>query len=150
MKTLKYILSIAALGFVATTGTLTAQHKHDPDHGEEVPLGKHKLGDLTVSAAQAHGAVKAGKEGHIVIKLPYNDKGQTQVRVWIATKDRTLSTVGKAKYAKSHDDYDAHTVAPSPLPEGCKWWIEIRKPDGKKIIGSIPLLKDIKKDSKKN
>ena len=145
MKTMKHILTIAAIGFATTCGIVNAQHKHDHDHGEEAPLGKHKLGELEVTAAQGHGNVKPGKEGHIVVKLPYNDKGQTQVRVWIGTKDRTLSTVSKAKYAPSHDDYDAHAMAPSPLPKGCKWWIELRKPDGKKIIGSIPLLKDIKK-----
>lgn len=157
MKTLKYIMSIAVLCLATYCGSVNAQDKHNKkggdqhnhDHGEEVTLGKHKLGDLEVTAAQGHGNVKAGKEGHIVIKLPYKDKGQTQVRVWIGTKDRTLSTVSKAKYAPSHDDYDVHVIAPSPLPKDCKWWIELRKPDGKRIIGSIPLLKDFKKDTSK-
>lgn len=119
-------------------------HHHDHDH-EEVSLGKHKIGKYEVEAAQSHGKVEAGKEGHLVIKLPYSDKGETVVRVWIGTEDRTLSTVGKGKYAASHDDYDIHAVAPKPLPKDAKWWIEIEKPDGTRIVGSIPLLKDVKK-----
>ena len=82
-----------------------------------------------------------------MIKLPYNDKGETVVRVWIGGEDRTLSSVGKGEYAASHDDYDIHTMAPDPLPEGSKWWLEIEKPDGTKAVGSIPFLKDIDKES---
>ena len=89
--------------------------------------------------------MKGGKESHLVVKLPYNDKGETVVRAWIGTEDRTRSTVGKGDYASSHDDYDIHAVAPKPLPWKAKWWIEIEKPDGTKAVGSIPLLKDVKK-----
>ena len=76
-----------------------------------------------------------------MVKLPYNDKGATVVRAWIGTEDRTLSLVGKGGYAPSHDDYDVHAIAPDPLPDNVMWWIEIQKPDGTKLVGSIkPLL----------
>ena len=88
---------------------------------------------MTVELAQGHGAVKAGQEGHLVVKLPYNDNGATIVRAWIGTEDRTLSFVGKGEYAPSHDDYDIHAMAPDPLPENTMWWIEIEKPDGAKV-----------------
>lgn len=117
----------------------------DHDHGEEVELGTFDIGGISVEAAQAHGEVKAGEEGHLVIKLPYNDKGETVVRVWIGGEDRTLSSVGKGEYAPSHDDYDIHTMAPDPLPEGAKWWLEIEKPDGTKAVGSIPFLEHLNK-----
>lgn len=117
-------------------------HAHD-----EVALGTFDVGGMMVEAAQGHGAVEAGKEGHLVVKLPYTDQGATVVRAWIGTEDRTMSSVGKGEYAASHDDYDIHTVAPDPLPEGTKWWLEIEKPDGTKVVGSFPLLKDIAKDS---
>jgi len=111
-------------------------HAHD-----EVGLGTVTIGDLKVSLAQGHGKVTAGKEGHLVVKLPYSDKGATVVRAWIGTEDRTLSLVGKGGYAPSHDDYDVHAIAPDPLPENVMWWIEIQKPDGTKLVGSIkPLL----------
>ena len=133
-----------------TTGTPApdgAEHGHPHDgevadahahaEGEEVPLGTFKAAELEIEAAQGHGMVEAGKEGHLVIKLPYKDDGATVVRAWIGTEDRTLSAVGKGEYAPSHDDYDIHAIAPSPLPADAKWWVELEKPDGTKIVGSI-------------
>jgi hypothetical protein len=117
----------------------------DHDHGEEAELGSYEIEGIKVEAGQGHGAVEAGKEGHLILKLPFNDNGETVVRVWIGTADKTLSSAGKGVYAPSHDDYDIHTVAPDPLPADTKWWAEITKPDGTKATGSIPLLKDISK-----
>lgn len=119
-------------------------HHDDHDHGEEVTLGSHDIEGIKVEAAQGHGAVEAGKEGHLVITLPFNDKGETVVRVWIGTADKTLSSPGKGLYEQSHANYDIHTVAPKPLPADSKWWVEISKPDGTKATGAIPFLKDIK------
>ena len=119
--------------------------EHEHEH-EEVALGTFDVSGISIEAAQGHGNVEPGKESHLVVKLPFNDNGETIVRVWIGTEDRTLSSVGKGDYASSHDDYDVHAVAPDPLPEGSKWWVEIEKPDGTKAVGSIPLLKDVKKD----
>lgn len=111
-------------------------------HGEEVALGSAMIGDMKVEFAQGHGKVEARKEGHLVVKLPHNDKGSTVVRGWIGTKDRTLSFVGRGAYAVSQDNYDLHAIAPDPLPGDVMWWIEVTKPDGTKAIGSIkPLLK---------
>lgn len=111
--------------------------EEDHAHGTEVSLGKFKAGELEIEAAQGHGMVAAGQEGHIIIKLPYKDDGASIVRAWIGTEDRTLSAVGKGEYAPSHEDYDIHAVAPSPLPADVKWWVEVEKPDGTKLVGSI-------------
>lgn len=116
-------------------------HGDEDGHDEEVTLGSAMIGDMKVEFSQGHGKVEAGKEGHLVVKLPHNDKGDTVVRGWIGTDDRTLSFVGKGTYAASHDDYDLHAIAPDPLPENVMWWVEISKPDGPKAVGSIkPLL----------
>ncbi len=113
----------------------------DEDHAhDEVALGAVMIGDMEVELAQGHGKVAAGKEGHLVVKLPYNDKGETVVRAWIGTEDRTLSVVGKGEYAPAHDDYDVHAVAPDPLPENVMWWVEIQKPDGAKVVGAAKPL----------
>lgn len=131
-----------------STDNADAENKEPEDLGhahDEVALGEFSIGEYKIKAAQGHGNVEAGKEGHLVITLPYKDDGQTVTRAWIGTEDRTLSSVGKGEYAPSHDDYDIHTIAPNPLPAVAKWWLEIEKPDGTKIVGSIPLLKDIKK-----
>ena len=125
----------------------TAMHDEEEHEHDEVPLGKFDIGGITVGAGQGHGAVEAGKEGHLVIKLPYQDQGATVLRAWIGIEDRTLSSVGKGEYAASHDDYDIHVVAPDPLPEGTGWWLEIEKPDGTRAVGSFPLLKDLAADN---
>lgn len=111
------------------------------DHGhDEVPLGTVMIGDLAVELAQGHGEVMAGAESHLVVKLPYSDQGETTIRAWLGTEDRTLSIVGKGEYAPSHDDYDIHAVAPDPLPDDLMWWIEIEKPDGTRTLGTaVPL-----------
>ena len=112
-------------------------HAHD-----ETSIGTITIGEMQVELAQGHGAVEAGEEGHLVVKLPHNDSGATVVRAWIGTEDRTLSLVGKGEYAASHDDYDVHAMAPDPLPEATMWWIESELPDGTKVVGSAnPSLK---------
>ncbi len=110
---------------------------HAHEEGEEVSLGTFMAGEMEIEAAQGHGMVEAGKEGHLVIKLPYKDDGASVVRAWIGTEDRTMSAVGKGDYAPSHDDYDIHAMAPSPLAADAKWWVEVEKPDGTKTVGSI-------------
>lgn len=113
-----------------------AEEEHDHAH-DEVSLGSFTAGDMSIEAAQGHGMIEAGKEGHLIIKLPYKDDGSTVVRAWIGTEDRTMSAVGKGEYAPSHDDYDIHTIAPTPLPADAKWWVEVEKPDGTKVVGSV-------------
>ncbi len=120
-------------------------HEHDEEGGhsaddhdhDEVPLGTMTIGEYQVECGQGHGPLVAGEESHLVVKLPFNDSGATIVRAWIGTADRTLSRVAKGEYAASHDDYDVHAVAPIPLPEGVQWWVEIERPDGSKLTGSI-------------
>ncbi|MCO6436579.1 MAG: hypothetical protein J5J06_05780 [Phycisphaerae bacterium] len=120
-----------------------AMHGEANDHEDhpEVDLGSFMIGDMSVGFAQGHGKVEAGKESHLVVKLPYDDKGATVVRGWIGTNDPTLSYVGKGQYAAAHGDYDVHAIAPDPLPETTMWWIEIEKPDGTRTVGSVkPIL----------
>lgn len=113
-----------------------AMDRDDHAHDDEVALDPATIDGMTIELAQGHGAIKAGWESHLVVKLPYNDNGATIVRAWIGIDDRTLSFVGKGEYAPSHDDYDIHAMAPDPLPENTMWWIEIEKPDGTKVVGS--------------
>ena len=117
-------------------GNTEASEDHDHAH-DEVDLDPATIGGMRVELAQGHGAVSAGQEGHLVVKLPYNDKGATIVRAWIGTEDRTMSMVGVGEYAPSHDDYDIHAMAPDPMPADAMWWIEIEKPDGTKVVGSV-------------
>ena len=112
----------------------------DDHHADEVSLGSAHLGDITVDCWQSHGSIAPGKELHLVVKLPYTDNGATTVRAWIGSENRIASTVAKAEYAPGHDDYDVHCEAPSPLPTGAMWWIEVEKPDGSRHLGSVAPL----------
>lgn len=119
-----------------TSAPTEADHAHD-----EISIGSAAVGELEVELAQGHGPLVAGEQGHLVVKLPYNDRGASLVRAWIGTRDRTQSRVGLGEYAPSHDDYDIHASAPDPLPEGVQWWIEVQAPDGTRQLGSAqPLL----------
>lgn len=109
-------------------------------HAEQ-SLGTAEIGSMKVELAQGHGKLAAGKEMHLVVKLPYSDKGSTSVRAWIGTENRVLSFVGKGTYSASHDDYDIHAAAPDPLSENAMWWVEIEKPDGTKAVGSAKPLR---------
>ena len=109
-------------------------HGHDHD---EASLGTATIGDMQVECWQGHGVLAAGAESHLVLKLPHNDQGATVVRAWLGTEDRLKAMVGKGEYAPSHDDYDIHAEAPSPLAADTMWWIEVTKPDGTKAVGSI-------------
>lgn len=154
MKTLNSILPTLALSALLAGCGDTGQEakpssrnnppkeeEHEHEH-EEIALGEFDINGIRVEAAQGHGVVEAGKELHLVIKLPYTDNGETTVRAWIGTDDRTLSTVGKGEYAPSHDDYDIHAVAPDPLPDNAQWWVEIEKPDGTTAVGSFAPLEE--------
>lgn len=129
-------------GHDADDGHVHASDEADTDHAhEEVSIGTLDIGDLSIQLAQGHGALAAGKEAHLVVKLPYNDSGSTVVRAWIGSEDRTLSFVGKGEYASAHDEYDVHANAPDPLPADAQWWVELVKPDGTKLLGSVQPLK---------
>lgn len=125
----------------AASGAAAGGAEEDHDHAED-SLGTVRIGDFEVELAQGHGGVAAGKEGHLVVKLPYSDNGSTVVRAWIGTEDRTRSYVGKGQYAPAHDDYDVHATAPDPLPADAKWWIELERPDGVRLLGSAQPLFD--------
>ena len=122
-------------------GDSTHTHEDGTTHDDHTHDNGHSHNGHGHSHAQGHGAVAGGKEGHLVVKLPYSDNGATIVRAWIGTEDRTQYFVGKGDYAASHDDYDIHAMAPDPLPADAMWWIEIEKPDGTKVVGSAkPML----------
>lgn len=106
---------------------------HDDGH-ESIVLDPITIEGMSIQLTQNHGPVNAGEEEHLIIKV--DDADILAVRVWIGTEDRTLSFVGKGEYAVINDAFEAHTMAPDPLPENAMWWIEIEKADGSKVIGS--------------
>ena len=57
----------------------------------------------------------------VVALLGLEVKDFEAVRAWIGISDPLFSYVGKGTYAPSHDDYDVHATAPTPLPENMRW-----------------------------
>ncbi|MDF1836926.1 MAG: hypothetical protein P1V35_03575 [Planctomycetota bacterium] len=124
----------------AKAETVAAEDSSGHSH-VEVPIGLTKIGDLLVSLAQGHGAMKAGEESHLVIAWPVMDGGATTVRAWIGTSDRSQSLVEKGTFSPSRGDYNVHVMAPDPLPDGVQWWVEIERPNGSRSVGSAdPIL----------
>ena len=114
---------------------------HDHAH-DEVDLGTLQLGPHAVQLAQAHGPLTAGAEAGLVVKLPYSDGGETVVRGWLGSAERTQSYIGLGAYAPSHDDYDLHALAPDPLSAEVAWWVELELPDGTRLLGSHAPLRE--------
>lgn len=152
--TLKLLLALTTTLFFAGCGGSDHDHDHDDhDHGDEHSGGdghsdEHAdakdlpdatIGAMTLKLKQA-GAIEAGKEAVLLVKLSESDKGQTIVRAWIGSDDRTLSRISKGEFVAKDTEYHLHVRAPKPLPEGAMWWIEIEKPDGTKSVGSVAPL----------
>jgi len=115
-------------------------HDHDhemDDHSDAVELGAVTIDGVEVRASQAHGELAAGKELFLMLVLSDNEGGATAVRAWIGTENRLASEVAKAEFHADHGDYELHAMAPDPLPENAKWWIELERADGTKAVGSI-------------
>lgn len=116
----------------------SAEHDHgDDDHALE-SLGTVALGDMTVEAFQGHGQAAAGKELHLLVRLPESAQDAT-VRAWIGTDDRFASTVAMAERSAEDGGHSLHATAPDPLPENAAWWIEVELADGTTHVGSVPL-----------
>lgn len=113
------------------------EHMHGEDDHDTVPIGTISLDGVELELEQGHGEIAAGKELHLVVKMTPDDGGASVVRAWIGTEDRLSALVEKGSYAASHGDYDVHAIAPDPLPADVKWWIEIERPDGTVLTGSI-------------
>jgi hypothetical protein len=116
-------------------GSVHAASEASDDHAV-VKIGTVTIGNMDIELAQGHGAIVAGKESHLVVRLPYADNGTTAVRAWIGTEDRTLSFVGRGDFNATSNVYDIHAIAPNPLPADAKWWIEVEKSDGTRVVGS--------------
>ncbi len=112
-------------------------HMHGEDDHDTVSIGTISLDGVQLELEQGHGEIAPGKELHLVVKMTPDDGGASVVRAWIGTEDRLTALVEKGAYAASHADYDVHAIAPDPLPADVKWWIEIERPDGTVLTGSI-------------
>ncbi|MGJ8635575.1 MAG: hypothetical protein ACSHX5_01835 [Phycisphaerales bacterium] len=125
-------------------GDETHSHTEDnhaaEDMHESIPLGSMMINDFTVELAQGHGAVHAGEEEHLIVKLQSSEDEVLAIRAWIGTEDKTLSYVGKGEYSADRDVYDVHMIAPQSLDPDAMWWVELELRDGTIKTGSMKVI----------
>lgn len=106
--------------------------------GEVIALGTSKLGAFEVRASRDKGEIKPGGNAPIDVWIDGGvGKGVTAVRFWIGTEDAKGSI--KAKADIEDGKWHTHVEIPSPLPGGCKLWVEVEESGDKKTVGSFDL-----------
>ncbi len=141
MKTPLSALLLSSLAFVAcskqpaaapSNGTTPQQPLAHDDHDTQ-PIGDLTIGAHTFTVRAA--AVDAGKEVPLDLEFGAGKPMPGTVRAWIGVEAGTGSM--KAKLTKEGDrTLHNHLLAPRPLPEGSRIWVEID--DGTNIArGSI-------------
>lgn len=124
-------------------------HDHDHDHGTDTkggdghshgaakPLGEQTAGGFTVAATQ-EGAVAAGSEASLRVKVTGGAAKVTAVRFWIGAADGKGAL--KAKADLDGDAWHAHAEAPASL-DGARLHVEIESEGGVKAAASFDLAK---------
>lgn len=154
IKTFTLLLAFSGTLWIAGCGG----HEDDHHHGEQESGGKdhhEDHGDIHnnavdlividadasgISARQANGAIQAGQECILLVKLDAPSQEIKAVRAWIGGEDRTLSQVGLGHYDADESLYDIHAIAPKPLAEDAMWWIEVERSDGTKVFSTAKPL----------
>ncbi len=106
---------------------------------DETPVGTLVVGAYTLDIHQERDAVAAGATSRFVIKT--SGGMPTTVTGWIGTADATGSVKKAASYDPGDSDWDDDVTAPSPIPAGSKFWVEVTDATGKKDVGSIAWTK---------
>lgn len=110
-----------------------------PGHGGDVvALGTTKVGAFEVRASRDKGEIKPGGDAPIDVWIDGGvGKGVTAVRFWIGAEDAKGSV--KAKADIEDGKWHTHVEVPSPMPAGCKLWVEIEEAASKKSVVSFDL-----------
>jgi hypothetical protein len=137
----------AALGLSAPLGAADehAGHNHAAEgahaHGKAEAVGSVDISVYKV-AVSASGAIAAGKEWHVELRLNPNQPAPKAIRVWVGAENGRGSVKAKAEAEKdAKGEYGAHLEIPSPLPADSKLWITIEPDNGQSAKGSLSLPK---------
>jgi hypothetical protein len=102
---------------------------------DETPVGTVTVGAYSIAIHQEGSAVAPGATSRFVMKTA---SGQpASITGWIGIASGEGSVKKPAIYDAGDGDFDDDVVAPTPLPAGAQFWIEVVDPSGKKDVGSI-------------
>lgn len=139
------LTSLLALGTPLSGADEHAGHDHAAGgahaHGKIEAVGTVEIGvyKLAVSAA---GAIAAGKEWHVELRLNSDQPAPKAIRLWIGIENGRGSMKAKAEAEKdAKNEYSAHVEVPNPLPADSMLWISIEPDDGQTAKGSVALPK---------
>ena len=115
-------------------------------HGKPMPLGDATAGPFKLSATRDEGALKAGGEAAIDVRVvsAANDGLRPQtVRFWIGTADAKGSIKAKADIEdpKDPDRWHTHAEIPDPFAADAKLFVEVEVAGGAKHVASFALAR---------
>lgn len=120
-----------------------AGHDHAAEgahaHGTAAAVGSVDISVYKV-AVSAAGAIAAGKEWHVELRLNPDQPAPKAIRVWVGTDNGRGSVKAKAEAEKdAKGEYGAHVEVPNPIPADSKLWISIEPENGQTAKGSVAL-----------
>jgi len=128
---------LAAL--LALGAPLSAADVHDHSKAEAVGAVDISVYKIAVSAS---GAITAGKEWHIELRMTPDQPVPKAIRVWVGAETGRGSAKAKAEAEKeAKGAYGAHVEVPNPIPADSKLWISIEPDNGQPAKGSVALPK---------
>lgn len=139
------LTALLALGAPLSAADEHAGHDHAADgahaHGKAEAVGAVDISVYKV-AVSASGAIAAGKEWHVELRLNPDQPAPKAIRVWVGIENGRGSVKAKAEAEKdAKGEYGAHVEVPNPIPADSKLWISIEPDNGQTAKGSVALPK---------
>ncbi|MBN8523865.1 MAG: hypothetical protein J0M02_00870 [Planctomycetes bacterium] len=139
------LTALLALGAPLSAADEHAGHNHAAEgahaHGKAEAVGAVDISVYKV-AVSASGAIAAGKEWHVELRLNPDQPVPKAIRVWVGTENGRGSVKAKAEAEKdAKGEYGAHVEVPNPIPADSKLWISIEPDNGQTAKGSVALPK---------
>lgn len=139
------LTALLALGAPLSAADEHAGHDHAAEgahaHGKAESVGAVDISVYKV-AVSASGAIAAGKEWHVELRLNPDQPVPKAIRVWVGAENGRGSVKAKAEAEKdAKGEYGAHVEVPNPIPADSKLWISIEPDNGQTAKGSLALPK---------
>lgn len=136
------LTALLALGAPLGAADAHAGHDHAAhDHGKAEPIGSVAVGAYTVTAS-ASGAIAAGAELHVELRVSPEQPIPRAIRLWVGTESGRGSEKAKAEAVKDAPGaFGAHVELPDPIPADSRLWISIESESGQATKGAIALPK---------
>ena len=139
------LTALLALGLPLSAADEHAGHNHAAEgahaHGKAEAIGSVDI-SVYKSAVSASGALAAGKEWHVELRLNPDQPAPKAIRVWVGLENGRGSAKAKAEAEKdAKGEYGAHVEVPNPIPADSKLWISVEPDNGQTAKGSVALPK---------